>query len=220
MPAADTEEKPAGQGLSLVGTGPSTSRLADGVGKHGVLRLRLASRCGRTVVADQYWRMPLQVMPPSYQDDDDEAYVYLLNPTGGIVQGDRLDTAVTVESGARCVLSTQSATKIYRMDDDQAEEATRLALRGDAVLEYLPDQIIPFAGSRFVRHTRVELDRESTLILTEVLAAGRVARGERFAFTQLGVELELWVGAELTLVDRSRSRLASFARTLTASARR
>ena len=74
------------------------------VGKWGRLVLRLAWREGHTVVADQFWTLPLQVMPPSYQDDDDQAYVYLLNPTGGIVQGDRLETEVVLESGVRDLL--------------------------------------------------------------------------------------------------------------------
>ena len=149
----------------------------DGSGMSGILRVRLAPRRGRTGVVDQYWRIPLQVMPPSYQDEDDEAYLYLLNPTGGIVQGDRLLTEVAVEAGARSLLSTQSATKVYRMDESYGEEVNRYVLRGDAVLEYLPDQTIPFAGSRFYRSTTVELDPGSTLILTDLLAAGRVARG-------------------------------------------
>lgn len=88
-------------------------------------------------------------MPPSYQDGDDQAYVYLLNPTGGIVQGDRLETEVVLEPGARALLTTQSATKVYRMERGYAEELNRYTLRGDAVLEYLPDQTIPFAGARF-----------------------------------------------------------------------
>lgn len=172
------------------------------VGKSGVLRLALAPRRGRTAVAEQYWRIPLQVLPPSYQDGDDTAWVYLLNPTGGIVQGDSLRTHVALAPGARSVLSTQSATKVYRMDEGYAEEVNHYALRGDAVLECLPDQTIPFAGSRFFRSTRIDLEPDSTLILTDLLAAGRVARGERFAFEQLFVEVEVRVDGEPRLVDR------------------
>lgn len=174
------------------------------VGKWGRLALRLAARGGRTVVADQFWTLPLQVMPPSYQDDDDEAYVYLLNPTGGIVQGDRLETEVVLEAGARGLLTTPSATKVYRMDAGQAEECVRLVLRGDAALEYLPDPTIPFAGARLARRTMVDLDPAATLILTEVVAAGRVARGERFAFERLAIDVEVRVAGEPALVDRLR----------------
>ncbi len=172
------------------------------VGKSGELRLRLAPRRGRTVVVDQYWRIPLQVLPPSYQDDDDTAFFYLLNPTGGIVQGDRLTTDVTLEPGARSLLSTQSATKVYRAEDRDAEERNHFVVAAGAALEYLPDQTIPFAGSRFHRRTVVDLDPEATLILADFLAAGRVARGERFGFDRLVTELVVRVAGETRLVDR------------------
>jgi urease accessory protein len=188
--------------MSLPAAFETLGPLADGVGKWGVLRVELAPRRGRTVIADQYWRIPLQVLPPSYQDADDQAYVYLLNPTGGLVQGDRLCTEVAMAPGARAVLSTQSATKIYRMDEAYAEEVNHYTLEGDAVLECLPDQTIPFAGSRFHRTTRVDLDSASTLILTDLLAAGRVARGERFGFDRLFVEVEIRVDGEPRAIDR------------------
>jgi urease accessory protein len=176
--------------------------LADQIGKSGVLRLCLARDRERTAIVDQYWRIPLQVLPPSYQDEDDEAFVYLLNPTGGIVQGDRLCTDVTLMPGARSVITTQSAAKIYRMDESYAVELNRYTLHGDAVLECVPDQTIPFAGSRFYRATRVDLDPASTLILTDLLAAGRVARGERFAFERLFVEVDVRIAGERLLLDR------------------
>ncbi len=181
--------------------GASHSR-ADATGKSGRLDLRLEPRAGRTVVTDQYWTLPLQVMPPSYQDGDDEAYVYILNPTGGIVRGDRLEAEVVLEAGARSVLSTQSATKVYRMDGGEAAELSRYVLHGDAVLEYVPDQTIPFAGACLHRSTQVDLDPGSTLILTDLLAAGRLARGERFRFERLVVEVEVRVAGERRLVDR------------------
>jgi urease accessory protein len=176
--------------------------LTDMVGKSGWLRLRLEPRRGRTVVADQYWRIPLQALPPTYQDADDEAYLYLLNPTGGIVQGDRLHTEIALAAGARSVMSTQSATKVYRMDETYAEELNDFRLHGDSVLEWLPDQTIPFAGSRLHRRTRIHADADATFIVTEMLAAGRVARGERFAFEHLVIELQACVGDDRRIVDR------------------
>jgi len=188
--------------VSLPAAFETLGPLVAAAGKSGRLRLRLGRRAGRTVVTDQYWTLPLQVMPPSYQDGDDEAYIYLLNPTGGIVQGDRLETEIVLDPGARGVASTPAATKVYRMETSYGAERSRYVLHGDAVLECLPDQTIPFAGARLFRSTRVDLDPDSTLILWDLLAAGRVARGERFAFDRLFVEVEVRVGGECRLLDR------------------
>jgi urease accessory protein len=174
----------------------------DRTGKDGVLRLRLERREGRTVVADQYWRLPLQTMPASYQDEDDQAWVYLLNPTGGIVQGDRLRAEIELGLGARALVTTQSATKVYRATSGQAEESNRFVLAPGAALEFLPDPTIPFAASRLHRRTTVDLDPSSTVILAELLAAGRLAREERFALDRLVVEVEFRVAGARCLADR------------------
>jgi len=93
--------------VSLPAAFEALGPLTDEVGKWGVLRLTLAPRRGRTMITDQYWRIPLQGLPPSYQDGDDEAFVYLLNPTGGIVQGDRLHTSITLAPGARAAIRSR-----------------------------------------------------------------------------------------------------------------
>ncbi len=97
--------------LATVGVAPvpmTPPGLHSGAARHG--------RAGRTVIADQYWRIPLQALPPSYQDGDDEAYVYLLNPTGGVVQGDRLHTAMSSRSfEARLLLLRRRAAGALKL---------------------------------------------------------------------------------------------------------
>ena len=43
---------------------------------------------GVTYMAKQYYKLPLQVLRPHYQDDDGTAFVYMLNPSGGVLQND------------------------------------------------------------------------------------------------------------------------------------
>jgi urease accessory protein len=160
------------------------------------------ARGGRTIVGDQFWRVPLQAMPPAYQDGDDQAFVYVLNPTGGVLQGDRLELDVVVRPDARLFLTTQSAAKLYRMEHGEAWETNRLVVCEGALLEYLPDQTIPYAGSSFHRMTRVDVDQTATAIVGEVLSAGRVARGECFQFTRLQTALAIHVGDDLKVLDR------------------
>jgi urease accessory protein len=50
------------------------------------------------------------------------------------------------------------------------------------MVEYLPDVNIPFAGSRFHQSTDVALGPNAGFIGWEMLAAGRIASGEEFAF--------------------------------------
>lgn len=105
------------------------------------------------------------------------------NPGGGVLGGDRLELAVHVGAGARATVCTQGATKVYR--GPAATQRAHLAVAAGGVLEYVPHHVIPYAGSRYRQETTIELAGDAVLIAWEALAAGRVARGERFAFDHL-----------------------------------
>ena len=82
---------------------------------------------------------------PFYLDaaDPDMAFVYVQNPTGGVFAGDRLLTSVTADAGARVHLTTQSATKLYRMDGGEARQELRFELAPGAYVENMPDAADP-----------------------------------------------------------------------------
>lgn len=109
--------------------------------------------------------------------------VQLTNPGGGVLGGDRLELTASLGAGARATLCTQGATKIYR--GAAAEQRARLSIGADALLEYLPHHVIPYAGSRWRQATVFDLAHDALLIAWEAFSAGRVVRGERFAFDQL-----------------------------------
>lgn len=58
-------------------------------------------------------------------------------------------------------------------------------------VEYLPATTIPFAGARFYQRMSVTADPEATVVLGEKLMAGRLARGERHAYTAYCTDLEV-----------------------------
>jgi urease accessory protein len=181
-------------------TAPETKSSA--TGKHGMLRMTFEPRGERTVVVDQFWRVPLQVMPPSYQDQDGQAFLYVLNPTGGIVQGDRLEVDIVLRAGAKVLVTTQSATKVYRMEEDCAWEINRFVVEAGGLLEYLPDQTIPYAAASFRRTTHVDAHPSATVLVGDILSAGRVARGEAFEFTRLETELCIATDGVVRVLDR------------------
>ena len=154
------------------------------VGRDGTLALALERRGGATVLSRCRYALPLQVLVPLALDDP-AAVVSVLNPTGGLVGGDRLAIDVVVGSAAHGCLTTPSATKVYRTAGATAEQHVRLRLGVGAILEWVPDHTIPFAGSAFRQAIDCELDDGATLILTDAFAAGRIARGEAWQFALL-----------------------------------
>ena len=122
--------------------------------------------------------------------------VHLNNVSGGVLAGDRLALDVEVQDGAAAQITTTGATRLYRHRPGAAdsEQRTRFLVGDGALLEYLPDPVIPYAGSRHIQRTEIRLGSGSTLFWWEVLAPGRLAAGERFAFEQLRVQTEVYAG--------------------------
>ncbi|HEX3032159.1 MAG TPA: urease accessory protein UreD [Bacillota bacterium] len=124
----------------------------------GELRLRLGVKEGRTVIRDVYNRVPLKIAKPFYlEPESGEIFIYQMNPAGGMVQGDDYQQYVELEPGAKAFLTTQSATRVYRTPDGFAQQGNYFTLGKGAALEFFPDPVIPFAGSRFIGETEVHL---------------------------------------------------------------
>lgn len=162
-------------------------------GKVAILDLAFAPIDGRTELVRRYQRSPLQLMRPLYYDPErpDLAIVLIMSAGAGMVQGDRYRIDVTCAPGSALHLTTQSATKVLRMDHDYATSVVDLTAGAGSLLEYLPDPIIPCAGSRSYHRTRVTVGPGTTAIVGETIRAGRLAHGERHAYDVLATDLEI-----------------------------
>lgn len=175
----------------------------DRVGREGALRLELERRGGRTVLARAGWALPLQVLAPVALDDP-ACVISILNPTGGLVGGDRLTIEVTVGAGAHACVTTPSANRVYRTLGPPAEQRVRLRVGPEAAIEWVPEHTIPYAGSVLVQSLEAEVAEGGRLIAVDALAAGRVARGEAWQFARLDAGLVVRDAAGLLFADRVR----------------
>jgi urease accessory protein len=153
-------------------------------GKVGVLELSLAPSCGITRVQRHYQRAPLHVYRPIYLDPKrpDMAFVFMQQLGDGFVQGDRCRVDVDCAPQSAVHITTQAATNVFAARENFATQLVNLRAGAGAVLEYLPDPVVPFAGSRLFQHVSVTADPTSTVILGETLLPGRVWRGEAHAY--------------------------------------
>ena len=109
--------------------------------------------------------------------------VQITNPAGGILGGDHLEAEIDLAPGSSATVLTQAVNKAYR--GDEAFQETVVRVGEGAFLEYLPHHLIPYAGSNYRQETKFSIAPDSTLIAWDAFSAGRVARGERFAFDGL-----------------------------------
>lgn len=125
----------------------------------------------------------------AFPQENGSLLTHLHNVSGGILAGDRLALRIEVAAGARAQVTTTGATRLYRHRPGSADsqQVIEIDVGEDALLEYLPDPIIPYAGSRHSQRTEIRLARGAALFWWEVLAPGRRASGEHFAFDHLRI---------------------------------
>jgi urease accessory protein len=160
----------------------------------GRLRLRFERdrEAGRTLLAACEQQPPLRAVR-AFPAGGGASLVHLHNLSGGVLGGDRLELFVEVGSGARAQLTSTGATRLYRCREGQpaATQRQRFEVGEGALLEYVPDELIPFAGARYRQETVVELADGAGLFFWETVAPGRAARGEVFAYSTLEFRLDV-----------------------------
>jgi urease accessory protein len=182
--------------VARYGTAAKTLRVGS-PGKVGVLELEFALRgepgAQRTDLVHHYQKTPLQIMRPLYYNPlrPDMPYTYLITTGGGVLHGDRQRMDLRFGAGTSSHVTTQAHTKLYRMESGYASAILNIEADAGAYAEYLPDPLIPFAGSRFYQRTAMVLHEEATLVTGETIYAGRLTRGERNEYDVLASDFEV-----------------------------
>lgn len=171
----------------------------------GELALRIEQRAGRSVAAHQYHRGALRILRPHYLDDSGQVCYVLVNPGGAYLGADLYVIDVEVGDGARLLLTTQSATKIYRTPGSCAEQRMTLRLGEGAQLELAPDQLIAYREASYRQNTHITVRPSSSLMMSEVITPGWSPDGSSFRYEELRLRTEIHVetgaGTELLALD-------------------
>jgi urease accessory protein len=121
-----------------------------------------------------------------------ELEAVIVNTAGGVAGGDQFSLDVNVALGARLVVTTAAAEKVYRTLEPAATIEVKLAVEAGGTLAWLPQETILFDRSRLMRSIEIDLAADARLLLAEAIVFGRSGMGERVA--------------ESTLFDRWRVR--------------
>ncbi|EDY17881.1 Urease accessory protein UreD [Chthoniobacter flavus Ellin428] len=164
-----------------------------GRGLSGHLRLVCSvDELGRTYLREQSFCAPVHLSKPHLEED--VLVVNVVNPTAGLLAGDRVHYDVTVESGARVLLTAPSASRAHRIVEGDARVTQEFRVASGGWLESWPEMFIPQGGARYRQRTTVRVEEGGEALLIEMIAPGRTASGEVFAFTELDWETEIFLG--------------------------
>ena len=187
----------------------------------GHLHLRAVRAAdGSTALSDQSFRAPFHLSKPNWDPDAEVLHAQVVNPTAGILEGDRLESSISVDVGAALLVTTPSASRLFRMTEGgHATGRQHFAVARDATLEVFPEPIVPHRGSTYFQETTIDAAEGSTLLFIDQLMPGRLAHGEAWSWDRLVLGLTVRRAGELVLRERfdqtgaSLRSLAEFAGT-------
>jgi urease accessory protein len=119
---------------------------------------------------------PLRVRCPGPASAELEAVI--VNTAGGVAGGDRFTFDVSVAPGARLLITTAAAEKIYRSLGPDAVIDVTVKVGAGGSLAWLPQETILFDRARLARAIDIELAVDAQLIFVEALVFGRSGMGE------------------------------------------
>ena len=133
-----------------------------------------------------------------------ELEAVIVNTAGGIAGGDRLMLDITAEAGARLLVTTAAAEKVYRTLEAAASIDVKLRLGAGSSLAWLPQETILFDRARLERAIEVDLADDARLLMAEAIVFGRTGMGEAVNEAFLFDRWRLRRGGQLVHAEATR----------------
>ncbi len=171
----------------------------------GELGVTVKQRGGSTVLRDLRQSGCLKARLPRPENGAWTTLV-TLNSSGGVAQGDRLETRIEAGPGCRLTVASQAAERFYRARDGHPPARLRTALHvaAGAALEWLPQEAILFDACALDRRLDVTLAPDAWFLGVETLVFGRTLMGETVRTARLRDTVRLHRGGHLLWHDAIR----------------
>lgn len=150
----------------------------------GHLCARFAVANNRTRLIEHQQSAPLKIAR-TFEADRGGLELCVMDASPGLLAGDEYEFDWHLEESARVRITAQGATRVHPAREAGSRQTTRIHVGAGAHLELWPETVIPFASASFISKIEAFLEEGARLVVFESLSAGRVARGEKFAFASV-----------------------------------
>ena len=157
---------------------------------HGAAELEFTARQGSTgeppVTVHQGWATSPLKLQRAYPQADGRCELPLLHTAGGLVGGDQLTLRAHLAPGSQALLTSVAAQKVYGTvgrsrlvpQGQWARQSLHFSLEAGSDLEWLPQELVLFAGGLLEQNVTVELAAGASWLGMDVVRLGRSAAGE------------------------------------------
>ena len=170
----------------------------------GKLALKFAQRNNKTQIIDQFSQAPWKIQRPFYPEGSKICHCVAVHTAGGMVGGDRLMAEWELQPQTQVLMTTPTASKIYRSNGATTQQLINLKLGNSAFLEWLPQESIIFDGANYQQKLQVDLAPNAIWFGWEINRFGRSARGEKFLQGHWQSHTEIWRAGLPLWIDRQQ----------------
>ncbi|MGN7293828.1 urease accessory protein UreD [Rhizobium sp. SAFR-030] len=139
-------------------------------------RLVTKQSAGRSRLAELFQDGCAKIRLPETFDASLEAI--LINSSGGLTGGDRIDWELQAGAGTDVTVTTQANEKIYKAAADTARLTSRISAGEGSRVCWLPQESILFDRASLTRELSVDLAHDAEFLAVEAVILGRTAMGE------------------------------------------
>jgi len=168
----------------------------------GELELFFRANEGQTWLDRYFATVPLQVQRSFYPEGKQCCHTIILHLGGGIVAGDRLSIKCVLDQQASVLITSPTATKVYRSVESFAMQEITIHLRENSILEWLPQETILFADAKLRQKLLIKLAENALCYGWEITRFGRTARQEKFNQGIWKNHIEVWQNDQPLWIDR------------------
>ena len=157
---------------------------------HGAAELEFTARQGSTgeppVTVHQGWATSPLKLQRAYPQAGGRCELPLLHTAGGLVGGDQLTLRAHLAPASQALLTSVAAQKVYGTvgrsrlvpQGQWARQSLHFSLEAGSDLEWLPQELVLFAGGLLEQNLTVELAPGASWLGMDVVRLGRSAAGE------------------------------------------
>ncbi|AZP13211.1 urease accessory protein UreD [Undibacterium parvum] len=144
------------------------------------LRLGFSDDGGTTRLTERSHVGPLRVQKALYPEGGQICHAIIVHPPGGVVGGDQLEIAMSVQANAHALLATPGAAKWYKANGKISKQSVQMTVQQAASVEWLPQETIFFDAAHVQLSQTINLAKDASFIGCDILCFGRTASGESF----------------------------------------
>jgi urease accessory protein len=156
-----------------------------------------------TWLTKQYHTAPMKIAK-TFKRPDGSLGLIMMDVSPGIMDGDTYELDWHISANANVYVTNQSFTKVHPSLIVGSRQTQHIYVESGGRFEFRPEPVMLYADADFTTVTDVRLDQGGSLLLTEIICAGRRLRGERFDFRRFESTFRIYFAEELVYYNRQR----------------